>query len=181
MLFRLLGLRRKTNLSWLKKKEDIFLQHVKDVRIPQGPQGRMSQGLWGRGESQEQEDSLAVSSVCLSASVCESLYVSALLCLSVCLWVYLFLSVDLCLCLCVSLSVSVFFPLCLCVSAGLSVCLRSPAPPPGFAPPGFLGSSRVYSTMCSWHFSALARFPRQAPASYDPCRGVCCHHGWLPA
>ena len=168
-------------MSWLKKKEDIFLQHVKDVRIPQGPQGRMSQGLWGRGESQEQEDSLAVSSVCLSASVCESPYVSALLCLSVCLWVYLFLSVDLCLCLCVSLSVSVFFPLCLCVSAGLSVCLRSPAPPPVFAPPGFRGSSRVYSTMCSWHFSALARFPRQAPASYDPCRGVCCHHGWLPA
>ena len=51
-----------------KKKEDIFLQHVKDVRIPQGPQGRMSQGLWGRGESQEQEDSphcLLCLSVCL--------------------------------------------------------------------------------------------------------------------
>lgn len=113
-------------MSWLKKKEDIFLQHVKDVRIPQGPQGRMSQGLWGRGESQEQEDSLAVSSVCLSASVCESLYVSALLCLSVCLWVCFCLLTSVCVSVCLYLSLS--FSLCAYVS--LLACLSVFAPQP---------------------------------------------------
>lgn len=149
----------------------------------------MSQDLWGRGENQEPEDSprcLLCLSVCLyvqlslSVSACESLSVSASLSGSVCL--PLGLSVDLCLCLCVSLPVSVFLSLCLCVSAGLSVCLSSlPGPSSSPRPPGFLGSARVHSRTCSRHFSALARFPRQAPASYDPCKGVCCHHGWLPA
>lgn len=46
----------------------------------------MSQGLWGRGESQEQEDSLAVSSVCLPLCVN--------LCMSLCFYVCLSVSVS---------------------------------------------------------------------------------------
>lgn len=150
----------------------------------------MSQDLWGRGENQEPEDSprcLLCLSVCLYVQL--SLSVSAVnLCLSlhlclglsVCLWVCLLTSVCVSVCLYLSLS----FSLCACVSllACLSVCLSSlPGPSSSPRPPGFLGSARVHSRTCSRHFSALARFPRQAPASYDPCKGVCCHHGWLPA
>ena len=92
----------------------------------------MSQGLWVRGENQEQEDSPRCL-FCLSASVCDclclalhvNLCMSLCFCLglSVCLWVCISVSVS--LCVSNSLSLLLSFSLCLCVFAGLSACLSA--------------------------------------------------------
>ena len=106
-------------MSWLKKKEDIFLQHVKDVRIPQGPQGRMSQGLWGRGE-------LSPLSVCLPLCVNLRMFLRFYVCLSVSGSICFCLLTSVCVSVCLYLSLS--FSLCAYVS--LLACLSVFAPQP---------------------------------------------------